>query len=79
MSDYLTPPAVAKLLHVRPDRVRAWIRSGQLRAVDLSDGTRPRFRISESDLQIFLNRRSAAPEPKVSRRRRRDPDVIEFF
>lgn len=80
---YLTPPAVAKRLGVKPGRIIGWIRSGQLRAVDLSErpgAGRPRFKIDPADLVIFLNQRAVTPIPKPSRRRRRaDPGVIQFF
>ena len=80
-SRYLTPPQVAERFGVDPHRVLAWIRSGQLLAVNIGDGTqRPRFRVSESDLALFLAARAARPEPRVSRiRRKKDPSVIEFF
>ncbi len=78
---YLTPPAVAERLGVDPAKVLGWIRSGQLRATNLGDGAlRPRYRISEADLSAFLSTRRAGPEPTISRvRRRRDPNVIQFF
>ena len=74
----LTPPQVARRLGVKAQRVRAWIRSGELKAANLSDATRPRYRVDPIDLQIFLQRRSAGPAPKVSRRRR-DSSITEFF
>ena len=78
---YLTPPQVAKRLAVDPCKVRAWIVSGSLRAVNLGDGRlRPRYRVSEADLAVFLAARSAGPEPKISRiRRRKNPNYIEYF
>ncbi|MEN6404846.1 MAG: helix-turn-helix domain-containing protein [Thermoguttaceae bacterium] len=78
---YLTPPAVAERLAVDPHRVLGWIRRGELHAVNVGDGEmRPRYRVSEADLQIFLAARSAGPAPKIARvRRRRDQHVEEFF
>jgi len=75
----LTPPMIAARLGVKPARVIGWIRRGELRGFNLSDGTRPRYRISEADLEVFLQRRAAGPVPKVTRRRRRDPMITEFF
>ena len=76
----LTPPDVARRLAVKPDRVIAWIRSGELRALNVSDGrVRPRFRIDPADLEEFLARRAVQPPPRRQRRRKRPPDVIEFF
>jgi excisionase family DNA binding protein len=78
---YLTPPEVAHQLHVKPSKVITWIRSGRLRAVDLSDGPkRPRFRIKPADLDAFLATKEALPAPPVVRRRRRaDAATIEFY
>jgi hypothetical protein len=80
-SHYSTPPEVADELRVDPAKVLGWIRSGQLRAVNVGDGARrPRYRISGADLQVFLAARSAGPAPRVSRIRRRQPQgVTEFF
>jgi len=69
--DFLTPPEVCKLLRVRPSKVLAWIRSGRLPAIDVSDGRRPRYRIRRADLDDFLQRRAVAP-PIPTRRKRLD-------
>ena len=68
----LTPPEVARRYRVSPDKVLIWIRRGELRAVNVATtaGGRPRFLIDEADLAVFENRRTAGPQPKVSRRRR---------
>jgi len=78
---FLTPPQVGRRLAVSPDKVIGWIRNGELRAVNVvgSLGSRPRWRIDPADLAAFEARRSAGPTPKPVRRRRRDPQVIEFF
>ena len=67
---FSTPPQIGKLLHVRIDKVRGWIRSGELVASDLSErpGGRPRYRISRDDLDDFLQRRQVRPAPKTTRR-----------
>jgi len=67
----LTPPQVARRLGVAADKVRAWIRSGELPAMDVSlrHGLgRPRWRVTESDLDAFIRRRSAEPRRAPSRR-----------
>lgn len=78
---YLTPPQVAKRLAVDPSRVRAWIVNGSLRAINVGDGSqRPRYRISPADLAAFEAARSAGPQPKISRvRRKKDPLITEYF
>ena len=78
---YLTPPELARRYGVKPDKILAWIRSGELRAINLVErpGGRPRWKISEADLLIFEQRRAATGPAPRTRRRRKDPAVIEFF
>ncbi|MFH1265791.1 MAG: helix-turn-helix domain-containing protein [Planctomycetota bacterium] len=77
----LTPRQIADSHAVPVDSVYAWIRSGQLVAVDVSvsPGGKPRWRIDPSDLEVFTAGRTSRPTPKPRRRRRAAPGVIEFF
>ena len=76
----ITPPVLAKRLGVGVHKVLRWIASGQLRAINVGDGTRPRWRIMADDLQAFLERRAAQPAVKATRRRRKvDAAVTEYF
>ena len=77
-----TPSKVAKRWGSKPDTVIARIKSGELRAIDVSspESTRPRYRIDLDDLAAFENRRSVQARPKIQRRRRRkDPRFVEYF
>ena len=78
-----TPPQLARQLGVAPETVIGWIRSGELRAIDVSSRPgvgRPRFRIDVADLAVFEQRRAVVPQVKTSRRRRRrTPGIVEFF
>jgi excisionase family DNA binding protein len=76
----LTPREVARLLRVSSDRVRAWIASGELGALDLARHRcgRPRFVILPHHLAEFERRRAATPPPKPIRRRKRTP-LIDFY
>jgi hypothetical protein len=76
----LTPPQIAIRYGVSTDKVLAWIRSGELRAMDASTrrGGRPRYLVDVADLAAFEQSRSATPVP-TTRRRRATADVIEFF
>jgi hypothetical protein len=81
---YLTVRQVNELLGLGdPGRVLGWIHAGELSAVDVSQrrGGRPRWRIAESDLEVFLlRRRSQSAAPATTRRRRRQPEgIIQFF
>lgn len=54
---YQTVRDVADRLKVAESTVRQWIRSGELRAIDIGKG----WRISEADLDGFLRRHETAP------------------
>ncbi len=78
----LSPPMLAKRLGVSSDKVRDWIRSGQLAATDVSQkpGGRPRFKISEEAIREFEKKRQPEkPLPAPRRRRKKDPGVTEYF
>jgi excisionase family DNA binding protein len=71
---FLTPPQIAKLLRVSRTKILAWIRRGELKAVNLGDGTRSRFRISSSDLRTFLAAREVQPPTRRYNRKREPPE-----
>jgi len=48
---------VAVLLKVHPNTVFCWIREGKLKAVNVSNGKFPRYRIHQEDLVEFLKER----------------------
>ena len=80
----LTPPQLAKEWGVSPDKVVAFIRSGELRAIDISSNRgspRPRYLIDIDDLRAFEAARAVIPpQPKTKRRRRRrDTGIKEYF
>jgi excisionase family DNA binding protein len=62
----VTPPQLARRYGVHVDKIMAWIRAGELRALNLA--TRPsgraRWRIKDSDLAEFEARRTAVPKPQ---------------
>lgn len=72
---------VAERLRVKPDAILAWIRRGELRALDVSQarGLKPRWRILPGDLAAFEASRMVQPPARAVRRRRRDPEVTEYF
>jgi excisionase family DNA binding protein len=67
--EWLTPPQFAKQLGVQPEKVLSWIRSGELRAVNVADlaGRRPRWRMSVEAIEEFLRRREAIPRSTQAR------------
>ena len=76
----LTPPELARRWGVSADKVLAWIRVGELRAVNIARCAvgRPRWLIDESDIQEFERRRTASPSVRT-RRRRQSQSIIEYF
>ena len=80
----LTPPELARRWRVKPERVIVWIKSGELRAFDVSSRPgegRPRYRIPIDAVHEFERRRAAVPIKSSPRRRRRSArvQVIEFY
>ena len=61
--------------------VLGWIHRGELHAIDVSrsPGGKPRWRITPEALEVFETARMHAPPALRTRRRRRHPDVIEFY
>jgi excisionase family DNA binding protein len=78
----LTPAEVAELWGVAASTVIGWIKSGRLRAVNVSKNAssqRPRYRIDSADLADFERlRQVGAPEPAPSRRKK-TPGLIERY
>ena len=54
---YQTVQELAERLEVAEATVRHWIKSGELRAIDIGKG----WRIADTDLQRFLTARETAP------------------
>ncbi len=76
----LTVAQVAERLGTRTHTVTAWIKSGELRAIDISQsaGGRPTWRIMPEDLDAFIERRTHQAAPKRTRRKKRS-NIKEFF
>ena len=77
----LTPPELARQWGIDVAKVLKWIKSGELRAVNLATTRtgRPRYAIDQADMAIFEAARTVQPPAPRVRRRRRDPAIIEFF
>ncbi len=79
---YTTVPEVANSYVVSQHSVLAWIARGELAAVNVArkPGGRPSWRISREAVEQFERARAAKPRSPVTRtRRRKSPEVIEFF
>ncbi|MCA9109821.1 MAG: helix-turn-helix domain-containing protein [Planctomycetaceae bacterium] len=80
---YLTPPQYAAMLGCKPSKVIQWIEAGELRAVNQSDGPRPRWKIPPDAITEFENKRgpklSVPSAPKRQAQRRPVKNVIEYY
>ena len=79
----LTPNQVSKRYGVGVHKVLGWIERGELAAINVASdtGRRPRWIVLPEALADFERRRSALPEQRQTRRRRKSQpsDVIEFY
>ena len=78
----LSAPQVAQRYGIDPVKVHAWIKSGELRAINAATrrSGRPRYLIDETDLMAFEASRAVVPSTPAPRRRRRTgAGVTEFF
>jgi excisionase family DNA binding protein len=76
-----TTAELAKLLRVGPDRIRAWIKSGELPAIDTAPprSRKPRFIVLPVHLEHFERRHRAATISAKPARRRRQTSGVDFF
>jgi excisionase family DNA binding protein len=59
-----------------------WIADGELRAINVARSRRarkPRWRVRAEDLAAFEAARTSTPATPRARRRKRQPDVIQFY
>jgi transposase len=72
---------VATRYRVGCDKVRAWIRRGELAAVNTAAALcgKPRWVITPEALTVFERVRDAGPPPKPMPRRRRRTQAIDYY
>jgi hypothetical protein len=78
----MTPPAVARKLGVKPQKVLTFIATGELKAINLAErrGGRPRWKVLPEALEQFLQSRSSSPPaPEPVRRRRREVGKKRYY
>lgn len=79
---FVRPTDLAKRLGVKVETVTAWIRKGDLPAVNVGSPERPRYRVAPDHFAEFLERRKVAPEVRRAapvRRRRTNPGDVYYF
>ena len=76
----LTVFDVARRYRVGPDKVRAWIRRGDLRALNTATTacSRPRWVVMPDALVEFERRRAGGPPPAAPKRKRRT-HLIDYY
>jgi hypothetical protein len=76
----LTVRDAAARYRVSPDKIRSWIRRGELVAINTADGKcrKPRFVIPPEALERFERGRQAGAPPKPQRRTKRQA-AIDYF
>jgi excisionase family DNA binding protein len=82
MSSTLSVHDLTERYGVSEHTVLGWIRSGELRAVNVGrrpGGKKPRWRITQEALEAFERARTPAPPLPRARRKRQPPEVIEFY
>src|SRR5690349_3173410 len=77
----LTVRDVARRYRVGEDKVRGWIRRGELRAVNTADNPcgKPRWVVPPEALSDFERRRAGGEPPKPRRRRRPKAGFIDYY
>lgn len=58
----LSTTQCAEIADVGDDKVRAWIASGELCALNIGTEKKPEYRVRREDLQALLDRRTVNPE-----------------
>ena len=68
----LSVPQLARQFGVAENKIHAWIRSGELRAINLARSTngRPRYAIDVADVAAFEQARQIVPDGGASTTRR---------
>jgi transposase len=81
LSSALRVREVAAHYQVTDGRVLTWIKSGRLRAIDVSEGAgrKHRWRVTPEALAEFEAARTAVPTPRASRRRAKSGWKFQYF
>ena len=71
---------LAARYRVGEDKVRAWIKAGELKALNTSSTlcARPRYVVTADALEAFERRRSVTPPPKTKTRRRK-AEFVDYY
>ena len=72
---------VTRRYRVSPDKVRGWIRRGELRAINTATALcgRPRWVVPVEALAEFERRRAATPAIKPAPSRRKQTGAVDYY
>ena len=79
---YLSIRDLCERYGVGEHTVLGWIRSGELRAVNVGrrpGGKKPRWRIATEALAAFEALRTPSPPPPRTRNRKQPVDIVRFY
>jgi excisionase family DNA binding protein len=77
-----TVPELARTLRVSRDKIRAWIRAGQLEAINTAAARcrKPRYVVLPHQLEAFVKRQKAGSPERPARARRKKPaDFVDYY
>jgi hypothetical protein len=74
-------PYLAKEWGIATNKITAWIKSGELKAINVatSRDQRPRYLIDRADIEAFERARLVVPEQPPRPRRTRQTEVKDYF
>jgi excisionase family DNA binding protein len=75
----LTVREVARRYRVGEEKVRAWVKRGELGAIDTGTPCRPRYVILPHHLDALEDARRVRPAPKPVRRKRLPSGLIDYY
>ena len=80
-SSGFTVSEVARRYRVSADKVRGWIKAGELHAINTAALLcgRPRWVVTSDALADFEKKRQSGPAPKTQRRRRCHQAQVDFY
>jgi transposase len=72
---------IARLCRVSPDKVRAWISRGELRAINTADTLcgKPRWVVLPEALAEWERSRQAQTPAKLAPRRKRQAGAVDYY
>ena len=75
---YHSPPELGRQFGKRPSYWIDRIKANELEAINLSNGVRPKYLVSQTALEAFLRARQVTPAPPPARKQRRDSTIPRY-